>query len=81
MCGIDLASGRITNYTKTPEQYDEPEQVFPDGRHTMVESDRHGVNRRWKIDVYRLALDGTNRADRMTFFDSAGGRTTARTRS
>ena len=26
----------------------------------MVESDRHGVNRKWKIDIYRLALDGTN---------------------
>jgi hypothetical protein len=73
VCGIDLETGRIANYTKTPEVYDEPESVFPDGRHTMVESDRHGVNRRWKIDVYRLALDGTNRADRITFFDSLGG--------
>jgi len=73
VCGLDLATGRVTNYTKTPEQYDEAESVFPDGRHTMVESDRHGVSRKWKIDVYRLALDGSNRADRITFFDSAGG--------
>ena len=73
VCGIDLASGRIRNYTGTPEQYDEPENVFPDGRHTLVESDRHGVNRKWKIDIYRLALDGSNRADRMTFFDASGG--------
>ena len=73
VCGIDLASGRIANYTRTPEQYDEPEQVFPDGRHMMVESDRHGVNRKWKIDIYRLALDGTNEAERVTFFDSSGG--------
>jgi hypothetical protein len=70
VCGIDLARGTITNYTNTPEQYDEAEAVFPDGRFTMVESDRHGVNRKWKIDVYRLALDGSNRADRMTFFQS-----------
>ncbi len=73
VCGIDLASGRIANYTRTPEQYDEPEQVFPDGRHMMVESDRHGVNRKWKIDIYRLALDGTNESERVTFFDSSGG--------
>jgi hypothetical protein len=72
VCGIDLETGRVTNYTSTPEQYDEPEHVFPDGRHTMVESDRHGVNRRWRIDVYRLALDGSNRADRITAFDVAG---------
>jgi hypothetical protein len=70
VCGIDLARRTVTNYTKTPEQYDEAEGVFPGGRYAMVESDRHGVNRQWKIDVYRLALDGSNRADRMTFFQS-----------
>jgi hypothetical protein len=73
VCGIDLPSGRITNYTQTPQQYDEPENVFPDGRHIMVESDRHGINVKWKIDIYRLALDGTNTAERMTFFDASGG--------
>jgi hypothetical protein len=73
VCGVDLASGRITNYTRTPEVYDEPENIFPDGRHLLVESDRHGVNRKWKIDIYRLALDGSNRAERMTFFDTLGG--------
>jgi hypothetical protein len=73
VCGIDLASGQIRNHTRTPEQYDEPENVFPDGRHILVESDRHGVNRKWKIDIYRLALAGSNRADRMTFFDASGG--------
>lgn len=73
VCGLDLASGRITNYTKTPEQYDEPEGIFPDGRHTLVESDRHGENRKWKIDIYRLALDGTNRAERLTSFDGVPG--------
>ena len=70
LCGIDLARGMVTNYTNTPEQYDEAEGVFPDGRYAMVESDRHGANRQWKIDVYRLALDGSNRADRITFFQS-----------
>lgn len=70
VCGVDLGTGRVTNYTKTPEQYDEAEAVFPDGRFMMVESDRHGTNRQWKIDVYRLALDGSNRAERLTYFQS-----------
>ena len=70
VCGVDLSTRAVANYTRTPEQYDEAEAVFPDGRSIMVESDRHGVNRQWKIDVYRLALDGSNRAERMTFFQS-----------
>lgn len=73
VCGVELATGRITNYTNTPEQYDEVEGIFPDGRYTLVESDRHGVNKQWKIDIYRLPLDGGNRAERMTFFDLPGG--------
>ena len=28
---------------------------------------------RWKIDIYRVALDGSHRADRLTFFDDLGG--------
>jgi Tol biopolymer transport system component len=73
VCGVELASGRVTNYTKTPEQYDEAEGVFPDGRYTLVESDRHGVNRKWKIDIYRLGLGGDNHADRITYFDGIPG--------
>ena len=38
-----------------------------------MESDRHGVNKKWKIDIYKLALDGSNRADRMTNFDDTPG--------
>ena len=70
VCGIDLTTGRITNYTNSPGQYDEAEAIFPSGQHIMLESDRHGLNRQWKIDVYRLTLDGSNRADRLTFFQS-----------
>ena len=70
VCGIDLARGTVTNYTQTPEQYDEAEAVFPDGRHAMVESDCHGRQPAVEIDVYRVSLDGANRADRMTFFQS-----------
>src|SRR5262245_3284580 len=40
VCGIDLASKKVTNYSKAPGQYDEPEGIFPDGRSTCVECDR-----------------------------------------
>jgi hypothetical protein len=38
--GIDLASKKVTNYSKAPDQYDEPEGIFPDGQLTCVECDR-----------------------------------------
>ena len=38
--GYDFASGKIVDYTKSPESYDEAEGIFPDGP-TMLESDRH----------------------------------------
>jgi hypothetical protein len=75
VCGLDLATGAVTDYTKTPNGYDEAEGIFPDGRHTIVESDRHTEKKRgWQIDLYRLALDGSNRADRLTHFNDKGSR-------
>jgi Tol biopolymer transport system component len=68
VCGLDLATGAVRNYTSTPEQYDEAEGVFADGRSILVESDRHTRNREWRIDLYRVPLDGTNRGDRLTTF-------------
>src|SRR5687768_12631724 len=38
---IDLPTGKLTNYSNAPEIYDEPEGIFPDGQHTLVESDHH----------------------------------------
>ena len=40
VCGIDLATKKVTNYSNSPGQYDEPEGIFPDGQHTLVECDR-----------------------------------------
>src|SRR5262249_45630477 len=42
VCGVDLASKVVANYSEAPDQYDEPEGIFPDGRWTCVESDREG---------------------------------------
>jgi hypothetical protein len=75
VCGLDLETGAITDYTKTPGGYDEAEGIFPGGRHTIVESDRHTEKKRgWQIDLYRLALDGSNRAERLTHFNDIGSR-------
>lgn len=73
--GIDLATGKIINYTNRPDRYDEPEGVFPDGKYMMVESTRHHPKRdtghtTWDyIDLYKLTLDGSGTMERITYFN------------
>ncbi len=73
--GIDLKSHKIVNYTNRPDRYDEPEGVFPDGKHMMVESTRHHPKRdsgrtTWDyIDLYKLKLDGSGQMERITYFN------------
>lgn len=72
VCGVDLETKKVTNYSNAPDQYDEPEGVFPDGRFTLVESDReNGAGKRGSqyVDVWKLALDGTGRMERVTEFN------------
>jgi Tol biopolymer transport system component len=71
--GVDLQSGKVTNYSNAPEQYDEPEGIFPDGKHTLVECDRHDPKGSAHIDLYKLALDGSGRSERLTFFNDYPG--------
>ena len=40
VCGIDLDTKKVVNYSDSPGQYDEPEGIFPDGLSTLVECDR-----------------------------------------
>lgn len=70
--GLNLDSGAVVNYSLAPDQFDEPEGIFPDGRHTLVESDRHSRKGADNIDLYRLALDGSGHLDRLTFFNEGG---------
>lgn len=37
VCGIDLVTKQVTNYSNAPDQYDEPEGIYPDGQFTLVE--------------------------------------------
>ncbi len=71
--GVDLATSKVTNYSNAPDQYDEPEGIFPDGRHTLVECDRHNRKGTGYIDLYKLALDGSGRTERLTYFSDYRG--------
>lgn len=66
--GLKLATGEVVNYSQAPGQYDEPEGVFPSGEHTLVECDAHNHRGYQHVDLYKLALDGSGRYERITNF-------------
>ena len=69
---VHLETGKITNYSNAPAQYDEPEGIFPDGKHTLVECDKHSKKGSQHIDLWKLALDGSGRYERITYFNEGG---------
>lgn len=66
--GLDIEAGKVVNYSQAPNQYDEPEGIFPDGKYTLVECDKHLPKGTQQIDIYKLALDGSGQTTRLTFF-------------
>lgn len=78
--GLDIETGKVVNYSNAPNQYDEPEGIFPDGKYTLVECNRHateipkrkantdGPGLRLGIDIYKLALDGSGQYERLVYF-------------
>ena len=68
---LDLESGEVQNLTNTTDLYEEPEGIFPDGVWTTIETDREngmkGSGHQY-IDVWKLALDGSGRVERLTEF-------------
>jgi hypothetical protein len=66
--GLDIETGKVVNYSLAPEQYDEPEGIFPDGKYTLVECDKHSGKGIHYNDIYKLALDGSGKTQRLTFF-------------
>ena len=79
--GIDLESGEVTNFSKAPGTYNEPEGIFPDGIYTTVEADRQsetlgGRRGSGNIDIWKMKLDGTGKDFvRLTHFnDYVGGK-------
>jgi len=71
--GLDIETGKVVNYSQAPNQYDEPEGIFPDGKHTLVECDKHNRKGTQYIDIYKLALDGSARTARVTLFSNYDG--------
>jgi hypothetical protein len=77
--GIDLATGKVTDFTKAPGTYNECEGIFPDGKYAAVEGDRQveqlgGNHGGRNIDLYKLRLDGTGKDFvRMTHFNDYEG--------
>ena len=68
VAGYNFETGKVVNYSNAPDWYDEPEGIFPDGRHTLVESDMHTKEGVQFIDIYKLKLDGSGDYERMTYF-------------
>jgi len=60
--GLDLKTGKTTNFSHSPADYNEVEGIFPDGLHTLVEADRQG---NWSgshhVDIWKLRMDGTGK--------------------
>ncbi len=71
--GINLETKQITKYTDTPAVYDEPEGMFPDGRHTLVECDSQNLLGPGNIDLWKLSLDGQGAYTRLTYFSEYPG--------
>jgi Tol biopolymer transport system component len=77
--GIDLQTGKVTNLSKAPGTYNEPEGIFPDGLFTAVEGDRQckdfgGGCGPGNIDIWKLRLDGTGKDfTRLTYFNDYDG--------
>ena len=59
--GIDLNTRKVTVYRKIPDEYNEVEGIFPDGKYTLVESSREqgGTERQNSryIDIWKLKLE------------------------
>ncbi len=77
--GIDLKTNQVTDFTKAPDTYNEVEGIFPDGKYTCVEGDRHvaqvgGHHGNINLDIYKLRLDGTGKDFvRLTHFNEYQG--------
>jgi len=71
--GLGIETGKVVNYSQAPNQYDEPEGIFPDGRYTLVECDKHNRKGTQYIDIYKLALDSSAKTERLTFFSNYDG--------
>lgn len=73
VCGIDLTTKKVINYSNSPGQYDEPEGIFPDGQFTLVECDKQNLKGSGHVDLWKLKLDGSGQYERLTHFSDYPG--------
>jgi hypothetical protein len=71
--GLDLETKKITKYTDNSDIYEEPEGIFPDGKHSLVENDIQNHLGPGSIDLWKHALDGSGAKTRLTFFSEYTG--------
>lgn len=78
---IDLRTREKVNHSAAIGHYNEVEGIFPDGQHTLVESDQAAQRAGWSggfrnIDIWKLKLDGAGKSfERLTHFnDYEGGK-------
>ncbi len=70
----NITSKVFKNYSISEKSYDEAEGAFPNGLEILIESNRHRMNYKGmkeflNLDIYRLNLDGSGDATRMTYFN------------
>jgi hypothetical protein len=72
--GLNMKTGKLVNYSRSPGSYNEPEGIFPDGQYTLVESSRHRTTESTarNIDLYKLKLDSSSVWERITHFNENG---------
>ena len=68
VCGINLTTKQVVNYSDARRQYDEPEGVYPDGQFILVECDKHNPRGAGYVDLWKLKLDGSGYEARLTYF-------------
>lgn len=73
VCGVELATKKVINYSQAPHQYDEAEGIFPDGQYTCVECDRQNHQGPGHVDLWKLRLDGSGQTERLTYFSNYPG--------
>lgn len=70
---VELATGKVEALTNTPDEYDEPEGIFPDGRFTLVECDRQNHKGDKYIDIWKLEIGHPDNYERLTYFSDYPG--------
>lgn len=61
--GVDLNTGKVTDYIALADEYNEIEGIYPGGKHALVESSRdQPTNTSKTIDIWKLELKPGNSA-------------------